>query len=193
MARQSKAALAKWSFVFTLMISITCNAQKVDLLYDFRGEAAANPWFSVNDGVMGGVSQGRASLTGTGMRFEGYLSLENNGGFASLRDRVRVELSEYEGIYLKVKGDGREYQLRLESDARYWGRWAVSFGHAFYTKADEWTEVFIPFNTLEPQWRGRKLKPQDINRSKIQMIGLLLGDKKTGPFVLEVAQVGAYR
>ena len=43
-------------------------------------------WTSVNDVVMGGVSDSlmQVSEDGTGV-FAGHLSLENNGGFASVR------------------------------------------------------------------------------------------------------------
>jgi hypothetical protein len=42
-------------------------------------------WSSINDGVMGGVSVGQIVKTAEGLRFEGRLSLENNGGFAPTR------------------------------------------------------------------------------------------------------------
>jgi hypothetical protein len=60
-------------------------------LLDFAGPEAAQQWQAVNDGVMGGVSDGRFKITDAGtLEFSGTLSLENNGGFASVRTSARV-------------------------------------------------------------------------------------------------------
>ena len=43
------------------------------------------PWRSINDGVMGGLSSGGMRLEDGIAVFSGTLSLENNGGFSSVR------------------------------------------------------------------------------------------------------------
>jgi len=45
-------------------------------------------WSAVNDEVMGGVSTGRMVETEGALRFEGQLSLENSGAFASVCRQV---------------------------------------------------------------------------------------------------------
>ncbi|MGE6606854.1 CIA30 family protein [Halomonas sp. NPDC076908] len=70
-------------------------------------------WYSVDDGVMGGVSQGGFSVTGGEGRFHGEVSLENGGGFASVRrepDTFEATLADAQGITLTGRGDGRTYQ-----------------------------------------------------------------------------------
>ena len=69
----------------------------------------------VNDGVMGGVSQSRLSLDEQGaLVFEGKVSLDYGGGFASVRSIVnQLDAEKYQGIFLKIRGDGNKYQLRL--------------------------------------------------------------------------------
>ena len=52
---------------------------------DFGGKEGEPKWFSVDDGVMGGVSKGKLSVEDGTLVFSGKLSLENNGGFSSLR------------------------------------------------------------------------------------------------------------
>ena len=128
-----------------------------------------------------------------GMRFTGDLSLENNGGFSSIRQRVDMDLSEYQGIRVRVRGDGRTYQLRLESDARFRNRWAVSFSGDIPTVAGEWVEVDVPFDALRQSWRGRQFTDYTFNPAAIQRIGVILADKQPGDFEVEVAWVGAYR
>lgn len=75
------------------------------------GEGKGEPrWVSVNDGVMGGLSKGGAEMKDGVMVFSGVLSLENNGGFSSVRTRgYEADLSGAKGIVLRVKGDGRTY------------------------------------------------------------------------------------
>jgi hypothetical protein len=59
-------------------------------LFDFTGADAEKDWQTVNDGVMGGVSVGKFQITDKKtLEFSGTLSLENNGGFASVRTKAK--------------------------------------------------------------------------------------------------------
>lgn len=151
-------------------------------------------WKVVNDGVMGGRSKGQISATKAGtLKFQGKLSLENNGGFSSVRtDDLSLDLSNASGLLLRVRGDGRTYQMRLGSDARYRGM-EVSFQADFPTDKGNWMEVKIPFEKLSGSWRGRSLKDKVFNPAKVRRLGLLLADKKPGPFNLEVDWIRTYR
>lgn len=150
-------------------------------------ETAAMGWSIVDDGVMGGLSQGQCAIQQDGvLRFFGTLSLENRGGFSSVRSKsVKFDWSDASAVRLRVKGDGRTYQLRLSTDAEYRGG-EVSFQASFETKKDAWMEVSIPFTSLRGSWRGVSLPDQKFDASKIRRVGLLLGDRKAGPFALEV-------
>lgn len=150
-------------------------------------------WRVVDDGVMGGLSQGNLTVSDAGiLKFEGDLSLENNGGFSSLRTgNVDFDLSGAEGLVARVKGDGRTYQLRLGTDARYRGR-EVSFSAEFPTTQGEWTEVRVPFSQFVASFRGMKLKDEEFDAGEIRRLGLLLGDKKAGPFELQVDWIRSY-
>ena len=57
------------------------------VLFDFSGADAVKDWQTINDGVMGGVSEGKVKIMDKKTReFYGTLSLENNGGAAILSD-----------------------------------------------------------------------------------------------------------
>ncbi|HSP41258.1 MAG TPA: CIA30 family protein [Luteolibacter sp.] len=157
------------------------------------GESEKLDWRIVDDGVMGGLSQGRREIGKDGiLRFFGTLSLENNGGFSSLRTGdVKLDLSGAEGVVLRVKGDGRTYQLRFSTDAEYRGR-EMSFQAAFPTTKDEWTEVKVPFDRFVGTWRGRELPDKVFDPAKIRRIGLQLADKKQGPFELRIDWIRTY-
>ncbi len=153
-------------------------------LFNFTGEHPSKPWGATNDGVMGGLSAGGAQLVDEGMLFSGVLSLENNGGFSSVHADGNYDLADYDGIRFRVRGDGRTYQLRLQSDAVYRGWGKVNFGQEFETVEGEWIEVFIPFDELKPSWRGRQLSGYTLNTAHVRRIGFMLADKQTGPFSL---------
>ena len=156
-------------------------------------EAKDLGWSVVDDGVMGGLSKGSLAVTEDGvLKFSGNLSLENNGGFSSLRtDEVKLDLSGAEGLLARVKGDGRTYQMRFGTDARYRGM-EVSFMAEFPTEKDKWIEVRIPFDKFEGSFRGMKLENEKFDPAKISRLGLLLGDKKEGPFELQIDWIRTY-
>ena len=150
-------------------------------------------WKVVDDGVMGGLSEGKLAISDDGvLKFSGKLSLENNGGFSSIRTRtVDLDLADSAGLVARVRGDGRTYQMRLGSDARYRGM-EVSFMAEFETEKGKWTEVKVPFGDLVGSFRGRSLPDEDFNPAVVRRLGLLLADKKAGDFKLEVDWIRAY-
>lgn len=55
-------------------------------LFDFTDPSAANAWHAIDDRVMGGISRSTMRHDPAGHAvFEGTVSLERNGGFASVR------------------------------------------------------------------------------------------------------------
>jgi hypothetical protein len=58
-------------------------------LFDFTTDVNMDRWAVMNDGVMGGLSKGKLEVTAEGHgRFSGTVSLENYGGFTSIRCAV---------------------------------------------------------------------------------------------------------
>ena len=114
----------------------------------------AKPWQTVNDGVMGGRSDGRFKINeDKKMEFFGTLSLENNGGFASVRARGdNLGLKKDDVIVARVRGDGREYNFNLYTQRNLGG---YSYRQSFKTKKDEWIEVELPVDKFVATWRGR--------------------------------------
>lgn len=153
------------------------------VLFEFDTPSAATAWQAVNDGVMGGRSVGKFKLSAQGqLEFFGTLSLENNGGFASVRARGQnLDLAENDVIVVRVRGDGREYNFNL-----YSRRDQFSYRRSFKTRKDEWIEVELPVSKFVATWRGRRFPDQRTVPSEMTGVGILLGDKKPGPFKLEV-------
>jgi monofunctional biosynthetic peptidoglycan transglycosylase len=167
-------------------------AQGENLIFDFRGQDEAARWVRVNDGVMGGLSQSEMRFTAQGTAlFEGTLSLENNGGFASVRTIPDdFALGGYTGLAVRVKGDGRRYMLRLRTD-RYLDGAAYESG--FDTVAETWVTVRVPFRDFVPTFRSRRLRNMPaIDGADVRQIGFMLADKQAGPFRLEIDWIKAY-
>lgn len=143
-------------------------------------------WKSVNDGVMGGISSGRMVQHRKNLQFTGYLSLENNGGFSSVRRLVMRDLGGTNKVRLEIRGDGREYQFRIRQNGGFDG---VAWRAIFTTKAD-WQTIEIPLDQFVPVFRGRTVAGAGpVVPPEIRQIGFLLADKKAGPFKLEIRQV----
>jgi hypothetical protein len=84
-------------------------------IYDFNKNSKASDWTIVNDGVMGGLSYGNFAINqeGNGV-FSGTISLENNGGFSSVRYRFApLATTAKSKVVLRIKGDGKSYQFRI--------------------------------------------------------------------------------
>ena len=155
-------------------------------LLDFAGPDAAQKWQAVNDGVMGGVSEGRFKITpDKTMEFSGRLSLENNGGFASVRTKpTNLNIHAGDTLVVRVKGDGREYVLNIYTKSR---RMAFSYRTALPTTKDEWTEVSVPLEEFIPTSFGNRVQGMGpVEPDQINSLGFMLSDKKPGPFKLEV-------
>ena len=172
-----------------MSIVLTSNAADTIPLLDTIGKTSKIKWNIVNDTVMGGRSSSRWSKNSSALSFEGFLSLENNGGFASVRhDLNNINLSSTEGIFIKVKGDGRKYQFRIRSQA---SRWA-NYSQEFKTKKDTVQSFFLPYKDFKPSWRGRSVRNVPTLTGKdVRGIGFLLGDKVQGKFKLDILNISA--
>lgn len=171
--------------VVVAMSPLQGQERSMDTLIDFDS-GSPSMWYVVNDGVMGGRSSStmRTGEDGSAV-FEGMLSLENNGGFASVRTEVpESAMAGADRLVLRVRGDGNRYQLRLRPGRRFDG---VAFAASFETIADEWVTVELPIESFRPTFRGyvpRGVGPLD--PAEIRQLGLMLTDKQVGEFRLEL-------
>jgi len=162
-------------------------------IVDFESPEKAPGWRIVNDGVMGGLSQSQMSLTSEQTAlFKGTVSLENNGGFASVRSEpTDFGLAGFSGLLLRIRGDGRKYQLRLRTDRNLDG---IAYRASFGTTAGEWTAVKLDFQAFLPSFRGRRVPGAPaLDPARIRQIGFLISDYQEGRFQLEIASIKAYR
>lgn len=163
------------------------------LLTDFSSDAPIR-WYTVNDNVMGGRSRG-GFLTNEGVLVFAGATNTNGGGFSSIRTRSKaMDLSDFDGVRLRVKGDGRRYTFRLTTSTARNGRYVPSYWADFETQSgDAWEVVDVPFSRFKPRWRGRNLSGPDLDTKNVDTLGLMIYDKRDGPFRLDVDWIRAYQ
>ncbi len=155
-------------------------------IYNFQKNSNPKDWQIVNDGVMGGLSQGHFKMNdlGNGV-FYGAVSTENDGGFSSVKysfDAIQVE--GYRTIRLTLKGDGKDYQFRIKDK--------VATSHSYITSFStngDWQEVEILLQDLFPFFRGRKMNLPNFDKSSFEEIRFLIGNKKDESFELMIDKI----
>lgn len=158
------------------------------LLFDF--ETSEAPWRIVNDGVMGGRSQGFAEISDGTLTFTGTL-VTQGGGFTSVRAPLRVDLAGYDGIELRVRGGGRTFELDVNDGTRY--RLREVSRRAPFPTSGEWQTVRVPFDALRTSVWGQPIRARPINPATVRSLSLFILDGQDGPFRLEIDWIRAYR
>jgi uncharacterized protein YbjT (DUF2867 family) len=174
-------------------------------IFDFTQatEEVKSIWGALDDVVMGGVSASGFYLEGKQAVFSGNVSTENNGGFASVRTRnfnPPLNLSGYDGIYLRVKGDGNRYKFFLRCDSSWDG---IGYAYSFDTEKETWLDIYVPFAELTPVFRAKtRDDAPSFDETQVNSMQLMLSkfeyDKQLNPsfqpgvFRLEVETIKAY-
>ncbi len=175
------------------------------VLFDFTNPTAdiKETWGALDDVVMGGVSQSNIRLANNQAIFSGIVSTDNNGGFASVRTRnfqPPLDLSGFEGIELKVKGDGKRYKFITRCEGKWDG---IGYCYSFDTIYNFPTTIRIPFKDLIPVFRAKTVADADrLDSSKIYSMQLMLSKFEydgglnpkfeAGSFGIEIEYIKAY-
>lgn len=160
-------------------------------LFRFDSAASVADWFAIDDGVMGGVSRSRLRHAVAGHAvFEGIVSLENNGGFASVRSRpLDLGVAGAGGYAIELCGDGKRYKFRVLVNDAFDG---VSYQAPIEVPAGIWSTVRLPLRAFQATFRGRAVAtapPLDLAR--VRQMGFMIADRQAGPFSLELRSIVA--
>lgn len=160
------------------------------VLFDFRDPDAATAWHAIDDRVMGGISRStlRSDPAGHAV-FEGTVSLERNGGFASVRSSPADRgLPGARTVALELRGDRKSFKLSLLSDD---GFDSLNYQAGFTPVGDEWQTLQIPLAAFRATFRGREVPgAPPLDPSRIRQVGLLVAGRQEGPFSLQVRRIG---
>ena len=162
------------------------NEQSIDIFNPDK-EIGLKNWNIVNDDVMGGVSTSSLALNDEkNLIFNGYLSLENNGGFASARLSFNSEtLTGVKYLKIKFRGDGNIYKLRLRQNNR-----RASYSTDFKSIKDKWVEMDLNIEDFKQYWRGYSFYNYPaLDLREINSLGIQISDKQEGEFNLEIKYI----
>jgi hypothetical protein len=179
--------------ILMVLIMVTTPQQtEKDILLNASVMEAENQWRIVNDGVMGGLSSSNVTINEADkIVFKGTVSLDNNGGFASLRSPVKnYNFEKFSGIELRMKGDGKRYSISMKETSYFTGYF---YTKSFETTKDEWVVIKIPFDEFKLYYYGKETNSdKNIPLNNIKEISLLIGDKQKGDFITEVDYIKLY-
>ena len=151
------------------------------VIYDFNKNSPKNDWIIIDDGVMGGLSHGTFSIDtdGNGV-FAGTVSLENNGGFSSVRYQFdKIKTAPNSKVKIRLKGDGKAYQFRIKDKYNSYYSYITTF-----ETTGEWQTVEIALSSLYPSFRGQNLNLPNFKSDTFEEIVFLIGNKKKESFQL---------
>jgi NADH dehydrogenase [ubiquinone] 1 alpha subcomplex assembly factor 1 len=172
--------------IYSIFISIFFMSNANQIIFDFNANSDISNWTTVDDVVMGGGSRGNFKINDYGNgEFYGTVSLENNGGFSSLRHRFSsMDVKGFKEVIIKVKGDGKKYQFRVKDNS--------SNSHSFITSFETsgaWQTIHIQLSEMYPAFRGRTLSIGNFSSESIEEIAFLIGNKTAENFKLEIDTV----
>ena len=134
----------------------------------------------VNDSVMGGMSTSSLHQDAHGMVFEGLVSLENNGGFASMRSSVKFPQGT-QLLELVLKGDGRRYKLVLRTALAA----RVTYVTDFITEPT-WQTYRFTLSQFKSTFRGYDVNAPALSFSDVIEFGILISNNQVGSFAIQL-------
>ena len=158
-------------------------------LYSFADPSSLDAWYSRTDTVMGGISDSTIQPTGNGSAlFSGVVRFDYNGGFATVQTDLpnARNLDSYDGLTLRVRGDGKTYGISVRNTNR-----AIGYEATFATQPNTWQDIRLPWRLFVPKRSGDILQGYVLDPSNIRSMRLIISGQ-AGPYALEVAQIGVY-
>lgn len=158
----------------------------VNFLFESTKKKDIKNWSVVDDAVMGGRSSGNFYFDKSGLGvFSGKVSTENNGGFSSVHfNPGEIDVGDYRTIHLKIKGDGKKYQLRIKSSLQDY----QSYINTFETNG-KWQVIDLKLNSLYPSFRGRRLDMPNFESNSFEELTFLIANKRNESFELTIDEI----
>ena len=182
------------TFLLNFYYVFPSNSTDIKKIIDDFTENPQKRWRFYTDQVMGGVSEGRASVRtdpeGPYVRLEGLVSTANNGGFIQIRRRVMDGVKDAEGILLKVRGNGENYYIHLNTNETIFLPQQYRYYYqAIFQTSKDWTEVKLPFSTAFKRSNANISASFDGNQ--VRTIGILAYGKDHNA-LLEISYLSFY-
>ena len=160
------------------------------LLFDFTDPNAANAWHAIDDRVMGGISRSTQRHDPAGHAvFQGTVSLEQDGGFASVRSSPGERgLAGAATCLIELRGDNKQFKLSLLTDD---GFDSLNYQASFAPKGTDWQTLHLPLADFRASFRGRAVpNAPPLDPACIRQVGLMIAARQAGAFALEIRRIG---
>jgi hypothetical protein len=108
------------------------------------------------------------------------VSLENNGGFASMRSSVRFP-QETQLIELLAKGDGKRYKLVLRTELAPRVTYVADF-----IALPTWQTYRFNLSQFKSTFRGRDVNAPTLSFSDVIDFGILISNTQAGSFAIQL-------
>ena len=178
MQKKNSSVLKKLIFLFLILLFQDNSFSKEMILDQLKNPKLTNQsqqWNFVSDQVMGGVSTGKFIVEKVDgikcYRMTGNVSTKNNGGFIQIRAKLNPEINskEYDGIYLKVYGNEKNYNLHLRTGLTLapWQYYSYTF-----STTKNWSEIRAPFEKFK---KSNFYQPNSILGQNIKSVGVVAG------------------
>ncbi|XP_027498100.1 complex I intermediate-associated protein 30, mitochondrial isoform X2 [Corapipo altera] len=159
--------------------------EQTRVLWQFRSQEDLNKWVISSDVEIGGKSEVYLKLSRNNQgallygtlnteaprdgetKYSGYCSMRAKPRLGSFRRKKYYDWSNFNSLYLRVRGDGRPWMVNIYTDPY--------FSH----QKDDLYNYFM-FTRGGPYWE----------EIKISTLGFTIGDKVDGPFQLEIDFIG---
>ena len=160
------------------------------LLFDFIDTATVDEWAAIDDRVMGGISRSWLRHDPAGYAvFEGTVSLERNGGFASVRSSpgARGKAGAFACV-IELRGNGKQFKLSLLTDD---GFDSLNYQASFAPDPPHWQTISLPLAAFRASLRGRDVPGAPaLDPARIRQVGLMIAGRQAGPFALGIRRIG---
>jgi len=153
---------------------------------DFGSKKKGSNWRVINDGVMGGLSKGVANLTNNSLLFKGSVSLDNDGGFSSLRRSFSSKnLSRFDEIEIRYRSSGISLAFTIAVSRRWY---IPNYKRALDKTSWKWNTVRIKLSDFRKHYIGKPLNEMLKKEAlkKVTSIGFITDEKKYERFEFEV-------
>ncbi|MFZ2988172.1 CIA30 family protein [Ideonella sp.] len=159
------------------------------LLFDFTDPNQAIAWHPIDDRVMGGISRSSLRRDPAGHAvFEGTVSLEQKGGFASVRSIPgELGLAGAEACLIELRGDNKQFKLSLLTDD---GFDSLNYQASFTPKGNDWQTLHLALADFRATFRGREVTDAtSLDPARIRQVGLMIAARQADYFELHIRRI----
>ncbi|MEO0403955.1 MAG: CIA30 family protein, partial [Bacteroidota bacterium] len=153
---------------------------------DFGKDNMGKDWKVINDGVMGGLSEGEIEITENSLKFSGSISLKNFGGFTSVKSPfLSQDLSNSKKVKIRYRTNNQAIAISLENSKEFYKPY---FKMILPNTDNQWKTVEKSIEEFRENRLGQETSAKISNEflKSIQRIGFITNQKKEGDFVVEI-------